>query len=477
MRSLRSSATDDQPRRERDGARRRELTWGQTLVVGALLILNLSVWLKSPEAFLGGWILISQIGFLALVIWRILLVIVAVKRPHRPAAPVADEDLPRYTIMAALYDEAEVVSQLIERLSRIDYPADRLEAFLLLEAHDLDTQSAAAACERPPWLSLIVVPPGQPQTKPRALNYGLARASGEFVTIYDAEDEPDPQQLREAVSRFRAPGMVDVACLQAPLLIRTRSRAAGASPFLDRQFAVEYAALFGVTLPAMARLRLPFPLGGTSNHFRANALRAAGGWDAWNVTEDADLGFQLWRDGWRLGILERPTYESPPGALENWLPQRARWLKGYMQTLGVHTRDPAALGLRGLIALIVTMGGGLASAASHAVAIAWAAAWVLVSVMAGLSPELPMFAVGVLVLAVAAAWLQCAIGARRGQVPYTAVDMIMAPAYWSLLTLAFLHAVWRLLREPFVWDKTHHLRDEEPEPALLIAPNAGRQPA
>lgn len=477
MNVIRNWAADHQPRRQDDGARKRDLTWGQTLFVGALLLLTAIAWLKSPEAFLGNLVIIAQAGFLFLAVWRILLVIAAVTYAQPNPMPVGEEDLPAYTIMAALYQEADVVSQLIERLERIDYPPDRLEVLLLLEAHDLETQAAAEACKRPAWLSLVIVPPGSPQTKPRALNYGLARARGEFITVYDAEDEPDPFQLREAVSRFGEPNSANLACLQAPLRIRRRTRAPGVSPFLDRQFAVEYAALFGVTLPAMARLNLPFPLGGTSNHFRAEALRSVGGWDAWNVTEDADVGFQLWRNGWRLGVLERPTYESPPGSLEHWLPQRVRWLKGYMQTLGVHTRDPASLGCRGLLSLFVTMGGGLASAASHALAIAWAAAWVLVSIMAGLSPGLPMFGVGVLVLALAAAWLQCAIGARRVQVPYTAVDMITAPAYWSLLTLAFLHATWRLVHEPFVWDKTMHLRDEEPVTALPIAPNAGRQAA
>src|SRR5690606_2857728 len=140
---------------------------------------------------------------------------------------------------------------------------------------------------------------------------------------------------------------------------------------LDRQFAFEYAALFEITLPGIAALGLPFPLGGTSNHIRMEALRKTGGWDPWNVTEDADLGFRLWADGWRMGVLERPTYETPPGAWEHWLPQRTRWLKGYMQTLGVHTRRPWALGWRGLLSLAMTLGVSLAAAAAHAPALAW----------------------------------------------------------------------------------------------------------
>ena len=236
-------------------------------------------------------------------------------------------------MLAALHDEAAVTGQLIERLARIDYPADRLQGLLLLEAHDHATIAAALGARRPPWLDILLIPAGAPQTKPRALNCGLALATGDLLAVYDAEDEPHPLQLREAAARFAADAAGGLACLQAPLRIRQ-----GPAAFLDRQFAAEYASLFESTLPGMARLGLPFPLGGSSNHFRVDALRAVGGWDAWNVTEDADLGFRLWEDGWRAGVIRHPTIESAPGGLDNWLPQRARWLKGYMQTWGVHTR-------------------------------------------------------------------------------------------------------------------------------------------
>lgn len=468
------SSSNEVAARSRQGAEKRGLTWPQGLFVGFALGLAVLSALRWPTHFFNVLLLLTQLGFLCLAAWRIVLVLVG-----RPSAPEATdvEDLPRYTILAALYDEAEVAPQLIGRLSQMDYPADRLEAFILLEAHDLETIDAAEACPRPDWLKIMVVPPGSPQTKPRALNYGLERATGDLLTIYDAEDDPDPTQLREAAARFAAEGNQGIACFQSPLRIRKPARGRRASPFLDRQFSVEYAALFEVTLPAMARLGLPFPLGGTSNHFRVDVLRSVGGWDAWNVTEDADLGFQLWRAGWRLGVLRRPTYETPPGPIQDWLPQRVRWLKGYMQTWGVHTRDLGGLGPKGVLALTLTLGAGLASAAAHAVALAWVAAWVLVSLIAGLPPAPPVFAMSVLVLAIAAAWLQCAIGARRGHVAYRAADMIAAPAYWSLLTLAFLHAAWRLVSEPFTWDKTAHYRDEEDEAPALIAGDAGRQAA
>lgn len=430
-------------------------------LAGALFTVATISW-QRPDSLGAGLISASATAFLAIAIWRIALILLSMRQPMTPPPPV---EWPRYTVIAALHDEVEVVGQLIDRLSRIDYPPDRLQGMLVLEAHDHETIAAALASPRPNWLEVFIAPPGSPQTKPRALNCALAHATGQLLTVYDAEDAPDPLQLREAASRFAADPTGRLACLQAPLRIKTGRTGADASPFLDRQFAAEYAGLFETTLPGMARLGLPFPLGGTSNHFRVDVLRSVGGWDAWNVTEDADLGFRLWRKGWRLGVITRPTWETPPGGLADWLPQRTRWLKGYMQTWGVHTRRPWRLGWRGGFSLALTVGLALVSAAIHGASVAWVAATVLVAAMAGLSPATPRLAVSVLVLGAAAAWLSCVVGARRAGIPYGAKDMIVAPAYWALLSLAFLHAAWRLVWEPFAWDKTRHRRTCDEEPA------------
>ena len=404
--------------------------------------------------------------FLAMAVWRVVLVLLSRHPPSRAADPAV---WPRYTIVAALHDEVEVVGQLIENLSQIDYPPDRLQGLLVLEAHDHATIAAALATPRPEWLEIFVAPPGAPQTKPRALNCALDRATGDLLTVYDAEDDPDPLQLKEAAARFAQDSSGRLACLQAPLRIRRKHRSPSPSPFLDRQFAAEYAALFEVFIPGMARLGLPFPLGGTSNHFRVDVLRRIGGWDAFNVTEDADLGFRLWRNGWRQGVITRQTWETPPGHLDAWLPQRTRWLKGYMQTFGVHTRRAWRLGPAGLFSLFVSLGTGLASAAIHGPTLAWFAATVGVAAMAGLPPQMPVLAPVVCIIGALSAWTACSIGAKRAGITYRPTDMLTAPAYWSLLSLAFLHAAWRLLREPFLWNKTPHLPDAPLKPAPIMA--------
>ena len=417
-------------------------------------------------------ILLAQIIFLVAAAWRVLLILVSLRlAPDPESAP----ELPRYTVLAALLDEAEILPQLVERLDAIDYPRNRLEGFLLLEAHDHPTLDAAARCRLPAWLKVFVVPPGGPRTKPAALNAGLAVASGALLTVYDAEDDPDPQQLREAVARFAADPTGRLATLQAPL--RIRLPAGSERSFIGRQFAVEYAALFEVTLPAMARLGLPFPLGGTSNHFRVEALRAVGGWDPHNVTEDADLGFRLWRCGYRLGTIRCPTWETPPGGMFDWLPQRTRWLKGYMQTWGVHTRSMVGLGWRGVLALVMTLGLTLAAAAAHAASMAWLVATLGIAAAAGLKPESPPFALAVLVVGMICAWFNGKLGAHRAGLTYAVSDMVLAPVYWSLLSLAFFHALWRLVVEPFAWDKTRHRPDPAMAIATLVEVEAGREAA
>ena len=454
-----------------ESAQRKGATPGQTVVAAAVLASGVVAFALWPDVTAPAGVVAVGAGFLVCGFWRLLLVLCSGRAPPRPGPP---RRWPRYSVLVALHDEVEIVPQLIARLSALDYPRQRLDGWLVLEADDQPTIQAVIAARPPSWLKLLLVPPGVPRTKPRALNHALTRATGELLTVYDAEDAPDPGQLREASARFAADDSGRLACLQAPLRIRTRN---GRSGFLERQFAAEYAALFEVALPGLVALGLPFPLGGTSNHFRTDVLRAVGGWDAWNVTEDADLGFRLWRRGWRLGLIASPTWETPPGPLEHWLPQRTRWLKGYMQTWGVHSRNPLGLGPRGLVAMVMTLGVALVSAALHAPSLAWVASALLIAGFSGLSPATPVLALGVLGLGVVTAWMTCAVGAKRAGLPYHLGDMLTAPAYWSLLSMAFVHAVWRLIREPFAWDKTRHHADPVEPIDTAVAADSGRQAA
>ena len=256
--------------------------------------------------------------------------------------------MPRYTVFVPLFKEVEILPHLAKALAELDYPPAKLDIKIVLEAVDAATIEAAAKLAFPGNVDLIVVPDRQPRTKPKALNYALQFATGDLAVIYDAEDRPEPDQLRKAATVFHH-ASADVACLQARLDYFNATE-----NWLSRQFTIEYCTLFRGLLPLLSRFGLPLPLGGTSNHFRIGVLRALGAWDPYNVTEDADLGMRLHRAGYRVETLDSTTYEEACCQTYPWLKQRTRWLKGWMQTFGVHMRAPLSTlretGLAGFLA-------------------------------------------------------------------------------------------------------------------------------
>ena len=264
-----------------------------------------------------------------------------------------DHLLPVYTVVAPLRGESRVVRKLIAALRALDYPAAKLDIKIVIEADDRETADAIEEVGLAPWMAVVTAPPGEPRTKPRALNVALPLARGAFTVVYDAEDEPQPDQLRLAVALFASQGPRSRVPAGAP-----RHRQHGRR--LDsRLFTIEYATLFDVLNPALAAMGLPIPLGGTSNHFRTSALRRVGGWDAWNVTEDADLGIRLARFAYRTVDLPSSTHEEAPRSLGAWMRQRTRWMKGYMQTCVTHSRHPVRLGRElgwaGLAGVVATL--------------------------------------------------------------------------------------------------------------------------
>lgn len=373
----------------------------------------------------------------------------------RSEARIPDRDLPDYTILVAMFREQGVARQLVQSLADLDYPADKLEVLFITEACDGGTRQALPAAGLRPNMRIISVPAGRPQTKPRALNYALAEARGDFVVVFDAEDEPEPDQLRKAVAAF-AVGGADLACLQAQLKVHNAK-----AGWLTRQFAIEYAALFDLILPALARCGLPLTLGGTSNHFRRHVLEQAGGWDAYNVTEDADLGLRLARFGWRVDTLRSATWEEAPDTFRAWRRQRQRWLKGWLQTAIVLWRQPVRLwcelGARRCLALHALLASILLSAFVHPISLV-VLAYAVATWSAGAAGDglwwagIVVFVLGYLfsiVLAVAAAWRSDHAGlARHG---------VFLPVYWLLISLAAFGAAIDLIRRPFHWHKTPHV--------------------
>jgi glycosyltransferase XagB len=387
----------------------------------------------------------------------------SVERRGRPepgtltAVPrVADKDLPEYTILVPAYHEANVVSKVIEHVLAIDYPLAKLRVLLLMEADDVETIAAARAARPPDCVRFVVVPPGGPQTKPKACNVGLALADGDYLVIYDAEDLPDPGQLREVVDRF-AQADDDVACFQARLnYFNARQN------ILTRMFTLEYSFWFDYMLPGLDAWRLPIPLGGTSNHFRVDKLREVGGWDPYNVTEDADLGVRASAVGLKVGITDSTTWEEACSETRAWIRQRTRWIKGYMVTALVHTRRPRQLwkntGARGLIGLLGLIAG--TPAMFLACPIVWTF-WLytfLGGSVAGLHmPEWVQTATTLnLVVGNGAMIAFTALAARRRRLLHLIPYAVLTPAYWVLHSFAAWRALWQLVFEPSSWEKTPH---------------------
>ena len=310
----------------------------------------------------------------------------------------------------------------------------------------------------PPRYDVIVAPPGAPSTKPRALNVALGAVQGELVVIFDAEDEPDGDQLRLAAARFAAEP--DVDGLQARLTIHN-----AADCWLSELFAIEYAALFDFVNPGLAALDLPIALGGTSNHFRARTLRRVGGWDAWNVTEDADLGLRLARFGARIGALASDTSEEAPNELKNWFRQRVRWQKGWLQTLIVHSRHPIRfcreLGARratSAAALIAgTVFGGLFGPPLLAEALVRAFCGGLAG--GGIVATFEDVVTYILTLSgLQALIIPSLVAMRRREMRGAGRAVALMPAYYVLVCLATWAALFDLVVRPFHWSKTEHGR-------------------
>ncbi len=328
----------------------------------------------------------------------------------------------------------------------------------MLEADDLATLEAVQAERLSDRFEVLLAPPGWPRTKPRALNIALRFALGEFLVIYDAEDEPEPGQLREAAETFRS-AAASVGCLQARLAIDNE-----ADSWLTRLFALEYAALFDVINPGLARLGLPIALGGTSNHFRVEALRRVNGWDAWNVTEDIDLGIRLARFGYTVGVIGSTTFEEAPHRLRAWLGQRRRWQKGWMVTLQTHSRDPARMfaqaGLFSALTVFALLCGTILSSLLWPVF----AVGLLLDGLYGplLAPRTPTeHAWSVLALVVVASgtlsllW-PAAIAVRRRGLARTAAWLALLPAYLVMLSYATWAALFEMMGRPHAWTKTEH---------------------
>jgi glycosyltransferase XagB len=429
----------------------------------ALLAMLATVFLLSPV-----------LGFALLVTWAVTTLIAntglkliaaiyhmrnrsRVETSHAPApSRPGFLRLPTVSIMVALFKEREIAGRLVQRLAEIDYPRELLDICLVVEEDDITTQDTLAHAELPHWMRQITVPRGAVRTKPRALNFALDFCRGSIIGVYDAEDAPEPGQIHKVVRRFAERGP-SVACLQGVLdFYNPRAN------WLARAFTVEYATWFRIVLPGLERMGFAVPLGGTTLFFRRSALEELGGWDAHNVTEDADLGIRLARHGYRTELIDTVTREEANCRPWPWIKQRSRWIKGYAMTWAVHMRSPrrllAEVGPRKFLGVQLLFLGSLSQFLLAPVLWSfWALPLGLPHPLVEVMPA-PMFWVLAGVFAFSEL-LTIAVGLIAVSGPDHRFLMKWVPTlhvYWPLASLAALKAMIELVTRPFYWDKTQH---------------------
>ena len=425
----------------------------------AFFLCNLVYDWRQTLAFL---VAILNLFFVSSILFKLFLSLIgAADQTHQittaEVTAVDEQSLPTYTVLVPVYNESKVIPLLIQALSRLDYPHEKLDILILLEEKDLVTIQAARAAHPPRYIRFIYIPDSLPKTKPKACNYGLAFARGEYLTIYDAEDIPEPDQLKKAIISFRK-GPESLVCVQAALNYYNRNE-----NFLTRMFTLEYSYWFDYLLPGLETLKLPIPLGGTSNHFRTDRLRELGGWDPFNVTEDADLGIRASQRGYTVGVINSTTYEEANCELKNWIRQRSRWIKGYMQTWLVYNRHPwrslKKLGLKSWLAYQFMIGGSfltfLISPILWILLIYWLGtrAYWLESLFPGWALYVSLFNLSI---SNALGLYLNMIAVFRRRYYDLLLYALLNPIYWQLHSIAAYVALWQLFTKPFYWEKTIH---------------------
>ncbi len=453
-------------------------TQRQFMVLGILLVILMVCLLLWVGPTLIAINLFINIAFFANVLFRFVISLAGAKSEnHEPVtqdeiAALNDDELPIYTILVPVYREAGVIGMLMKNLADLDYPREKLDILVLLEEDDQETIQAAKAAKPPGNVQLVVLPNQIPKTKPKACNVGLYFARGEFLVIYDAEDRPDPDQLKKAVAAFKK-GPPNLVCVQAALNYFNANE-----NFLTRMFTLEYSYWFDYMLPGLDRLKLPIPLGGTSNHFRTDALRELGGWDPFNVTEDADLGVRASAEGFTVGVINSTTYEEANTRAGNWVRQRSRWIKGYMQTSLVHLRAPHRLvkqvGWRNAAGfLLLVVGTPLTFLAAPLLWIPYLI-WIVTDTRAFDPLFLPLtlyLSLFNLLIGNGLAINLSMMAVFKRKLYYLIPWALLNPVYWLLHSIASYKALYQLFTRPFFWEKTlHGISKSTHTPAVPVAP-------
>ncbi len=442
------------------------LSFNQSLVMiglGLLLLICLVInWHLTTVVFLGLLMMLYFIDLLfnSYLVLRNFYNNPEIKITQNELSSIPKSVWPTYTILCPLYKEWQMISQFVRAISQLDYPRHQLQVMLLLEEDDIESVVNVKKFDLPAYFEVIVVPASLPKTKPKACNYGLLKARGEYCVIYDAEDVPESDQLKKAVLAFKQVGP-KIGCIQAKLNFYNPHH-----NLLTRLFTAEYSLWFDLTLTGLQSINAPIPLGGTSNHFRTEDLRQLQGWDAFNVTEDCDLGMRLVKNGFKTAIIDSVTHEEANSDFRNWLGQRSRWVKGYIQTYFVHMRTPQDF-LNGesklhLFTFQLIVGGKILSMIVNPILWLITASYFIFRPWIGNTIE-SFFPGPILYIGVFSAVLgnffyfynymiACAKIGHYELIKYA----FFIPGYWLMMSCATWIAVHKIITQPHYWFKTKH---------------------
>lgn len=437
-----------------------------------IVVIGLMLYFKNTSIIIN---VIISFFFLIAILFKLFLALVGSRFELHQAVTrddlkkLKEDDLPIYTILLPVYKEDKLIKKLIWNLQAIDYPREKLDIKLLIEEDDDKTLNAVRNLNFPAIFEVIVVPFHMPKTKPKACNYGLHFARGKYLTIYDAEDIPDIDQLKKVVSMFnKLPS--NYICIQSALNYYNRNE-----NFLTRMFTLEYSYWFDYLLPGLDTLDIPIPLGGTSNHFKLENLIELGAWDPFNVTEDADLGVRAYAKGYKIAVVNSTTYEEANNEPINWIRQRSRWIKGYMQTYLVHMRNPVALwkklGWRGFLGFSFFIGATPLTFLIYPFLLAIFISYVVfdLSSIRTLFPDWVLF-MSIFNLMVGNILMiyinMMAVFKRRF---YELILFSIAnPIYWLMHSIAAFKGLYQLIVKPYYWEKTEHGLSKVTSPTNII---------
>lgn len=439
------------------------ITATQTFVVVTVITLYLLYFSFSPISALIFVNIIIGLLYLFSILFKFFLSLVGARYELQEVVSaeeikaISNDELPVYTILLPVYKEPKVISKLVESISRLDYPRFKLDVKLLLEEDDIETIEAIKTIDFPAIFEPLVVPSEVPKTKPKACDYGLLFARGVYLTIYDAEDVPDADQLKKVVALFKKLPE-EYICVQCALNYYNREE-----NLLTRMFTLEYSYWFDYMLPGLNRLGLPIPLGGTSNHFKRDKLEELAGWDPFNVTEDADLGIRAYAKGYKVAVLDSTTYEEANKSIKNWIRQRSRWIKGYIQTYLVHMRHPIELikktGLKGFIGFQLFVGGTPFVFLANPVMWFMFIIWLLTEseIISMIFPDWVMYVSIFNFLFGNAIMIYMNMMSVFRRKYYNLLPFaLLNPLYWILHSIASYKALGQLISNPFYWEKTEH---------------------